>query len=67
MQQSCLSEEVFGGILPYGEPRDGELCIGQASSVPVVELLLAFAGIDAAFVLGLEACAAIGNTADVAA
>jgi len=67
-----LSEEVFGGAFACGEPCDGELCIGQASSVLAVELLafavpLALAGIDVMFLLGVGACAAIGNAGDVAA
>jgi hypothetical protein len=66
-----LSEEVFGETFACGEPCcDEELCIGQASSVVPMAVAVAraaLAGVDAAFSLGLEACAAIGNAADVAA
>lgn len=42
--------------------------MGQASSVVAMAVArAAVAGIDAAFALGLEARAAIGNAADVAA
>jgi hypothetical protein len=66
-----LSEEVFGETFACGKPCcDEELCIGQASSVVAMALAVvraALAGVDAAFALGLEECAAIGNAADVTA
>ena len=73
-----MSDEVFGGTFACGAVCDEGVCIGQASSVLAVVMLavavplalaalLAFAGVNVAFLLGVRACAAIGNAADVAA